>query len=249
VRRFHVRPEAIAGGRVTFDAGETRHLTRVLRLGPGDTVEALDGRGSLLTVRLDRVGARGAEGAVLARAALRSESPLFLTLVQGLAKGDKMESIIRMATELGVSRVVPVVTARTVVRVPPGGAGSRLARWQRVAREAAKQCGRAVIPEVMPPSSLHAWLGSRERDGLLVCLWEGAREGLPLPAPPVTRAALVVGPEGGLEAGEADSLAEAGAIIVSLGSRILRTETAGPAGLALLQARYGDLADTFALPK
>lgn len=241
--RFHVRPDAIVGDRVTFDAGETRHLTRVLRLQPGDVVEALDGSGSLLTVRLDRVGARGAEGAVLARAALRSESPLHLTLVQGVAKGDKVEGIIRMATELGVARVVPIVTARTVVRVEPGRGGARLARWQRVAREAAKQCGRAVIPEVTPPQRLSAWLAAREPEGLLVCLWEEARSDLlpRLPPRPVTRATLVVGPEGGLEAGEAEALGKAGAIIAGFGPRILRTETAGPAALAILQARYGDL--------
>lgn len=241
--RFHVRPEALAGERVTFDAEETRHLTRVLRLGAGDVVEALDGIGSLLTVRIERVGARGAEGAVLARAPLASESSLHLTLAQSIPKGDKMESIIRMATELGVARVVPLVTARTVVRVEPGRPGPRLARWQRVAKEAAKQSGRAVIPEVAPPQRLAAWVAGLLPGELLVCLWEDARAplGPQLPLPPVHRATLVVGPEGGFERAEADALRAAGAVVGDLGPRILRTETAGPVGLALLQARYGDL--------
>jgi 16S rRNA (uracil1498-N3)-methyltransferase len=243
VTRFLIRPEGIAGDRVTFDAAETRHLTRVLRLGPGDIVEAFDGRGNVLTVRLERTGASGAEGRLLSRAALQSESPLHLTLAQSIPKGDKMEGIIRMATELGAARVVPLVTARTVTRVEPGRPGPRLARWQRVAKESAKQTGRAVVTEVTTPQLLAAWLAAHELEGLLVCLWEDAAEplGPQLPKRPVNRATVVVGPEGGLERAEADSLRAAGAIVGGLGPRILRTETAGPVGLALLQARYGDL--------
>lgn len=241
--RFLIRHEAVDGLRVTFDAEETRHLTRVLRHGSGDVIEAFDGLGNVLTVRLDRASGRLAYGTLLARSALQSESPLHLTLAQSIPKGDKMEGIIRMATELGAARVVPLVTARTVVRVEPGRPGPRLSRWQRVAKEAAKQSGRALISEVTPPQSLADWIAARERDGLLVCLWEDATEllGPQLPPGPLTRATIVVGPEGGLERAEADALRAAGAVIGGLGPRILRTETAGPVGLALLQARYGDL--------
>ena len=241
--RFLIRPAGITGERVTFDAEETRHLTRVLRRGPGDIVEAFDGTGDVLTVQLERAGARGLEGRLLARVALQSESPLRLTLAQSIPKGDKMEGIIRMATELGAARVVPLVTARTVVRVEPGRPGPRLTRWQRVAAEAAKQSGRAIITEVAPPQRLDAWIAARETEGLLVCLWEDAVEplGPQLPPRPVSHATLIVGPEGGLERAEADTLRGAGAIVGGLGPRILRTETAGPVGLALLQARYGDL--------
>lgn len=240
--RFLIRPDGITDLRVTFDAEETRHLTRVLRLGAGDIVEAFDGLGNVLTVRLERVGGRGAEGALLSRAPLRSES-LHLTLAQSIPKGDKLEGIIRMATELGAACVVPLVTARTVVRVEPGRPGPRLTRWQRVAREAAKQTGRAVVTEVTAPQPLASWLAARDREGLLVCLWEDASEplGPQLPSLPVTRATVVVGPEGGLERAEAEALRSAGAVVGGLGPRILRTETAGPVGLAILQARYGDL--------
>lgn len=243
MRRFRVRPENIVADRVTFDAEETRHLTRVLRLGAGDIVEALDGAGTMLTVRIERVSPRGAEGAVLSRAAHRAESPLRLTLAQGIAKGDKMESIVRMATELGATHIVPLVTVRAVVRMEPGRKGPRWARWQRVAQEAAKQSGRSIVPDIDPPRQLDEWLASREHEGLLICLWESAHSAIvpQLPLPPIAEATLVVGPEGGLEAAEAEALGKAGAIIGSLGARILRTETAGPVGLALLQARYGDL--------
>ena len=243
MRRFRIRPEDVAGDRVTLSAEETRHLIRVLRLGVGDVVEALDGAGTMLTVRIERVDRRGAQAVVLARAPHPTESPLRLTLAQGMAKGDKLEGIIRMATELGATAIVPLGTARTVLTIERGGGASRLARWRRVAQEAAKQSGRSVVPDVTPPQTLEAWLAAREATDVLVCLWEGAEAPLVsrLPKPPVTHATLVVGPEGGLEPGEAQALEKAGAILGNLGSRILRTETAGPVGLALLQERYGDL--------
>jgi len=243
VTRFLIRHAGITGERVTFDAEETRHLTRVLRLGPGDILEAFDGMGHVLTVRLERAGSRLAHGTLLARAPLDSESPLHLTLAQSIPKGSKMEGIIRMATELGAARVVPLVTARSVVRVEPGRPGPRVSRWQRVAKEAAKQSGRARITEVTAPQSLGAWIAGRETEGLLVCLWEDAPEplGPQLPPRPVSHATVVVGPEGGLERAEAEALRAAGAVVGGLGPRILRTETAGPVGLALLQMRYGDL--------
>ncbi len=241
--RFHIRPEAVSGERVTFDVDETHHLSRVLRLGVGDLLRAVDGRGDELTVRLTTVTPRRAEGAILERIPLRTESPLHLTLVQGIPKGDKMDGIIRMATELGVTRIVPALTARAVVRVEGARAASRLARWQRVAREAAKQSGRAILPEVCSPQPLGSWLEEAGERGLLLCLWEGERTGLSrrLPASRPARATVVVGPEGGLAEVEVRALTAAGAMVASLGPRILRTETAGPVAIALLQARYGDL--------
>lgn len=242
--RFHIRPEAISGDRVAFDAEETRHLARVLRLRPGDLVRAVDGQGHEFTVRLTRVTPRAAEGEVVARTLRPAESPLHLTLAQGIPKGDKMESIVRMATELGVARIVPLVTERTVARAPAPRWAGRLGRWQRVAREAAKQSGRAVIPEVAAPAAPAQWLADRTHArGLFLCFWEEAGQGLAgaLPPGPVERATAVVGPEGGLTADEVAAFSQAGAAVVGLGARILRTETAGPVALALLQLRYGDL--------
>ena len=187
--RFYLRAEAVSGPRVTFDAQETRHLARVLRLRPGDVVHAVDGQGQELTVRLTQVSTRSAEGLILGREAGRSESPLLLTLVQGLPKGDKMEAIIRMATELGVTRVVPVITERTVGRADATRGAGRLLRWQRVAREAAKQCGRTVIPEVTASRALAEWLGDGSPEGLLLCLWEDERARLADRLPPAPVAA------------------------------------------------------------
>ena len=241
--RFLVRADAVEGDRVRFDAAEARHLGRVLRLGPGDVVHAVDGHGHEWTIRLTEVGPRSAIGDVLDRRSRPRESPLALTLVQGLGKADKMDVIVRMATELGVARVAPVITERTVAGAEPARWPARHGRWQRVAREAAKQCGRAVAPTVDAPRSLDTWLDEPGDRGLLVCLWEGATApvGRALPAPPITHATLVIGPEGGLAAREVERLERAGAIVAGLGPRILRTETAGPVAIALLQHRYGDL--------
>ncbi|HUG35647.1 MAG TPA: RsmE family RNA methyltransferase, partial [Candidatus Limnocylindrales bacterium] len=185
--RFFVRAAAIESGAVTFDADETRHLSRVLRLGPGDLVVAVDGDGRELTVRLTAVGPRSAAGAIVDARVRPAESPLRLTLVQGLPKADKMDVIVRMATELGVARVVPIITERSVPRALPERVAARLDRWQRVAREAAKQCGRAVVPEVVAPLPVAVWLAATAPEGLVVCLWESATVALAdlLPPPPV----------------------------------------------------------------
>jgi 16S rRNA (uracil1498-N3)-methyltransferase len=243
MRRFALPPERLAGGRVTFDAGESRHLARVLRLRPGDIVIATDGAGRDYTVRLESVG-ETATGTVLKEAAGVPASPLAITLVQGVPKGDRMEAIVRAATELGVARVRPALCERTVVRLEPARWRDRARRWQRVAREAAKQSGRAVIPEVEAPRPLTDWLDAGEPAELALCLWEGggAPLGGLLAGVPAPRSALVVvGPEGGLAAGEVETARGRGLAVVSLGPRILRTETAGPAVIAILQARFGDL--------
>ncbi len=240
--RFHLAPDAVHGDRVTFDAAAAHHLGRVRRAAVGDLVQAVDARGELLSVRLTGIAARRAEGLIVGRAALGTESPLHLTLAQAVPKGDKMEHIIRMTTELGVTRVIPLLTTRTVVRLEPARWGSRIGRWQRVAREAAQQSGRAAVPEIAPLREIGGWRPD-DRDGLLICFWEEERRGLAtlLPAGPCPRATVVVGPEGGLTAEEVRGLTDAGALVAGLGPRLLRTETAGPVAVALLQSRYGDL--------
>jgi 16S rRNA (uracil1498-N3)-methyltransferase len=243
VTGFHIRPESVQGDRVIFDAEETHHLAHVLRLQPGAVVRTVDGRGHEIIVRLTLVGGRIAEGDIVSRSVPASESPLSLTLAQGVPKGAKLDTIIRMATELGVALVIPLLLERTVARPDPTEPSHRLLRWRRVAKEAAKQSGRAVIPEVRAPIALDAWLAEPTAPGLVLCLWEGERTPLSevLPAAPPARAAVVIGPEGGFTDAEVGRLRSAGAVVAGLGPRILRTETAGPVALALLQSRYGDL--------
>jgi 16S rRNA (uracil1498-N3)-methyltransferase len=241
-RFMHLAPGAVRGDRVTFEAAAAHHLGRVLRAAVGDVVEAVDA-GVLLSVRLTAIAPRRAEGVIEARAALATESPLDLTLAQGVPKGDKMDGIVRMATELGVTRVVPLLTARTVVRLEPARWGSRLGRWRRIATEAAQQSGRATVPDIAGPREVAPWASEAAVAGLLVCLWEEEREGLDkrLPSGPRARVTVIVGPEGGLTPDEVQGLTRAGAVVAGLGPRLLRTETAGAVAVALLQARYGDL--------
>jgi 16S rRNA (uracil1498-N3)-methyltransferase len=244
LRRFMIAPGRIAGDRVAFDRDETRHLAAVLRLGPGDLVIAGDGRGRAYTVRLETIG-ETACGTILGTASGPAETPLAVTLIQGIPKGDKMEAIVRAATELGVAGVLPAIAARTVVRLESSRWRERARRWQRVAREAAKQCGRAVVPEVATPRPLEEWLEAVGPADLRLCLWEGAAAPLAdtvnaLETAP--RSALVmIGPEGGFARQEVEHAEARGWRVASLGSRILRTETAGPAVVAILQFRFGDL--------
>src|SRR5205823_6402054 len=256
VRRFTIAPDRIHDGRVLFDRDESRHLARVLRLKAGDTVIAADGAGRDFTVRLEDVG-ETVTGTVLGVARTDAESPLRATLIQSVPKGDKMEAIVRAATELGVARIVPVTTERTVVTLEPSRWRERARRWQRVAKEAAKQCGRAVIPPVDVARPLAEFLTFDAAADLRLCLWEAAAQGqggeqalpfgttltqsLPPTLPKGASVYLLVGPEGGLSRQEVESVRARGWRIVGVGPRILRVETAGPAITAVLQSRFGDL--------
>jgi len=245
-RRFTIAPGRRQGDHVTFDQAESHHLARVLRLKAGDTVVAVDGSGQDYTVRLERVSAE-TTGTIVGVSARDTESPFPITLVQGLPKGDKLDTIIRAATELGVARVAPAVTARTVVQLDAARGAARLVRWQRVAREAAKQCGRARLPVIEAARPLAALVAEpAEANWLRLCFWEEARAPLAkvvatLPQPPAG-AIVIVGPEGGLTADEVAAARSAGWRIAGFGPRLLRTETAGPAIIAALQFQFGDLA-------
>jgi len=243
MRRFTIAPDGRRGDQVTFSRDESRHLARVLRLAVGTTVIAVDGSGRDYTVRLDAVGAT-TTGTIVGEAAHDTESPFAITLVQGVPKGDKLDDVVRAATELGVARIAPALTARTVVKLDAARAGARRTRWERIAREAAKQCGRSRWPVVEAPRPLTEWLTEPVADGTLkLCLWEEERTPLEraLAAERPAGAIVVVGPEGGLVREEADAARAAGWQLVGFGPRLLRTETAGPAIVAALQFRFGDL--------
>jgi 16S rRNA (uracil1498-N3)-methyltransferase len=241
--RLFVRPEAIERDHVRFDAAETRHLRRVLRLRPGAVVEATDGTGRLYTVRLLTLGRGAASGAIEARAEPARESPCAITLGQAVLKGDRMSWLVQKATELGVARIVPLLTARVVAR-PAAGERARQARWQRIAREAVKQCGRLVVPPVEPPRDLAALLAEAPRPDASWLLWEGGGEPVAAVAratPRPARLLVLVGPEGGFTRAEVALAEAAGVRLVSLGPRLLRGESAGVVGVALGQHLFGDL--------
>ena len=244
-RRFTITPERRDLDRVTFAREESHHLGRVLRLKVGDTVIAVDGSGREFTVRLDAIAPEAA-GTIIGVGTRDTESPFGITLVQALPKGDKLETVIRAATELGVARIAPALSARSVVRLDPHRLGSRRARWERVAREAAKQCGRSRLPTIEAPRPLVEWIDEPADGGSVrVCLWESERA--PLTgvlggfAETPRGAVIIIGPEGGLTAEEVERALRAGWGIAGFGPRLLRVEKAGPSVIAALQFHFGDL--------
>jgi 16S rRNA (uracil1498-N3)-methyltransferase len=243
VPRVFVRPEAVASDRVQFDAKEAHHLRRVLRLRPGAMVDATDGTGRLYAIRLVAVEAAGAWGTIEARTEPRQESPCAITLAQAILKGDRMSWLVQKVTELGVARLLPMETARVVAR-PAGGPAGRHARWQRIAREAVKQCGRVVVPAVDPPRTFAEVVREAAGHDAAWVFWEGGGQALAAAAAEagdVARLLLLVGPEGGFTSEEVALAEGAGARLVSLGPRTLRAESAGVTAVALCQFLFGDL--------
>jgi len=167
-----------------------------------------------------------------------------ITMFQGLPKGDKLEHILQKCTELGAAEIVPFMAARSVARVPAARLQDKLERWRRIARDAARQSKRMTVPEIFFAADLAAVLNQADHPVKLL-LWEDEQAGTLRKQlaglPPPQRIAVIVGPEGGLTAEEVASAVKCGFISVSLGKRILRTETAGPAILSILQFFWGDL--------
>ena len=213
--------------------GPALHHLRVARVVPGEMVEVFDGRGRAWAGWLETVDEGGA---VLRLGDQRqAQSGRTVVLLQGLPKGDKLDWMLQKSTELGVSAVWPVVTARSVARPKPEAAVARHARWQRIVEEAARQSGRAAVPEVAALRPLDEAVRALAPGVRLLVLDEEERAERLGSAAGDGAVALVVGPEGGLAREEVESLRAAGGVPVSLGPLVLRTETAGLAALAVLR--------------
>jgi 16S rRNA (uracil1498-N3)-methyltransferase len=224
--------------------GAARHLVRVLRLGAGDALRLFNGRGgefdaTIEAVRRDEVTVR-----VGAHHAIERESPLAVTLLQGIARGEKMDLILQKATELGVAAIVPLTMARSTVRLDAKSAAAKQQHWQAVVISACEQCERNTVPVVHAPQALVEALRAATGLGVMLRPDEGSL-GLPdLLMPRGTRdqpIQLLVGPEGGFDSTEITLARDAGFRSCRLGPRVLRTETAGLAALAALQSLAGDL--------
>jgi 16S rRNA (uracil1498-N3)-methyltransferase len=211
-----------------------------MRLRPGASVLVFDGRGAEFTATLEKVARRMVSARIGSPAETRPESPLRLVLAPSALRGDRMELVIQKATELGVTELWPVVTARTDAAARPALRGSRDRRWDRVVTGATEQCGRATVPHIEPTTTLDRLL-ERPFDGTRALLSEIGSDP-PLSSLERPRSLLVlVGPPGGFERAETARVIDAGFSPISLGPRILRSETAAIAVVALAQALWGDL--------
>jgi len=241
LHRFHVAAAA-PGARLTLPEHTAHHAREVLRLRAGAGVRIFDGAGHEWDAVLDEVSRRSVCARVLHPVAARPESPLRLTLAMAALKGDRMELVLQKTTELGVGEIWPVVTFRTDAAARPALEGSRSERWERVASAAAEQCGRAVVPQVAPTTTLAGLLERPFVGGRVVLLETPGHAALSsLAVDAASPLLLLVGPAGGFEPSEANDLRAAGFEAAALGPRILRAETAAVAAVTIAQATWGDL--------
>ena len=220
----------------------SRHLLTVLRLKAGAPLVLFDGSGREFEARLDGAQNHRARVSIAAEHVVRSESPLHITLVQGISRGERMDYTLQKSVELGVAEIVPVLTERSVVRLDAKQAVRRQQHWQQLVIGACEQSGRVRVPPVSTPRPLDAIFSEPASAELSLLLHPAADVKLSeLAAPAHNRVRLLVGPEGGLSETEIAAAQRAGFTAVQLGPRVLRTETAALVALSLLQARWGDL--------
>jgi 16S rRNA (uracil1498-N3)-methyltransferase len=246
-RRFYVEPGTLDGDTITLDGAIAQRMASVLRLQAGARITLFDGSGDDATAVLDSVSARRVTATIEGRERGPAEAKTSVHLYQSITKGERFEWLVEKATELGVASVTPLLTARAVVKT--ASRGNRAERWRRIAVEAAEQCGRSVVPDIAAPQALDVALASAA--GLLLLPYEDADH----TAPSVAHAlgeriddlyalgavSVFIGPEGGYEPGEIERASESGAIVVTLGDRVLRSETAGLVALTLVMQAAGEL--------
>ncbi|MFH1624270.1 MAG: 16S rRNA (uracil(1498)-N(3))-methyltransferase [Pseudomonadota bacterium] len=243
--RFFIEKDRIRNNVAIIAGEEVKHITRVLRLGVGDKVILFDDAGWEYSATIKGGNSRELKGDILKKFLPQRESPLQIVLGQGLPRLSKMDLIVQKGTELGVSEIVPFHSSRSIPRLTEGKLAKRVERWQKIAREATKQCGRNLIPHICPPVDFAEILTRDLGGSLKLVLWEeGGGVGLKeiLDTNQGKKGFFIlVGPEGGFIANEIEKAREAGFHPVSMGSRILRTETASISILSVIQHRYGDL--------
>lgn len=237
--RLYFPAEIPVHGVVVLPAASAHHLIHVLRVRAGETVVMFDGRGSEYDAVVQRIDKSGVTLQVGESRAVDRESALEVTLAQGISSGERMDYTVQKAVELGVTEIQPLATERSVVRLDSARATKRVAHWQAIVAAACEQCGRNVVPAVLPVAALSTWLAA-SADGVRLTLAPGAQMKLADLEKPGSRVMLLVGPEGGLSPRERSDAEAAGFRSVNLGPRILRTETAALAALAAMQTLWGD---------
>jgi 16S rRNA (uracil1498-N3)-methyltransferase len=240
--RIHVPATLAVGGEVVLPAQAGEHLVRVLRLEAGAALTLFNGEGGEYAATLAPPNGRKVIARVLRHDSVERESPLDVTLLQGVARGERMDLIVQKATELGVTRIVPVLAERSVVKLDARQRERKLEHWRAIAIAACEQCGRNRVPEVSEPAALGDSIAALAQGSLRFLLAADAKDSL---ATAATRDAarltvLLIGPEGGLADNEQKFALANGFTACRLGARIMRTETAGLAALATLQTIAGD---------
>ena len=239
--RVYVDAPLAAGKRVILEGNAAGHVTRVLRLRVGDALTLFNGAGGEYAASIDAARGGRLTVAVGEPRAVERESPLSLTLAQGVSRGERMDLVVQKATELGVSGIVPLFTERSVVRLGAQQAERKLTHWRAIAIAACEQSGRNRLPKVAPPVSLADLLRGGGDGSTRLLLSPGATDTLGDVPRPLSAVTVLIGPEGGLAQAEQEAAVAAGFRPVRLGPRVLRTETAAIAALALLQREFGDL--------
>ena len=241
IPRFYF-PETLAlGARVHLPQDAAQHAIRVLRLAEGAGVALFNGDGQVYHAKILRIEKQDVTVLIEQCAATCRESPLQITLVQGISSGERMDFTLQKSVELGVRAIQAIQAERSVVKLTPERKEKRLRHWQNIVNAACAQCGRNVVPSVQPALSLTDWLAGQTPDGSLRLLLAPDAEmrlrDLEQPTGPVV---LAVGPEGGFSDNELRALQQYGFISLRLGPRVLRTETAALAALSALQSCWGD---------
>ncbi|MDR2871553.1 MAG: 16S rRNA (uracil(1498)-N(3))-methyltransferase [Xanthomonadaceae bacterium] len=240
--RCYVNVPLRPGTSLTLPDHVANHLTRVLRLRSGDDCTLFNGDGCNYTTRLLSANKREVMVEILSAGAAENESPLRITLLQGIARGEKMDWILQKATELGVAAISPVISERTEVKFDTDRQEKRMAHWRAVIESACGQSGRATVPALATPATLRLATEQLHAEDMKLILDPQANlRPIELAPPPDRAFVIAIGPEGGWSPRDRDILMSAGFTGLRLGPRILRTETAALAAIAALQSRFGDL--------
>lgn len=240
VTRCHVDLPLPVGSRIVLPESAAAHLVRVLRLREGDGCVLFNGEGNDCSARIAVAGKREVVVEILASDPVDNESPFRITLLQGIARGEKMDLILQKATELGAAAIAPVLAERTEVKLDAERTEKRMAHWRSVIVSACEQSGRAIIPRLTAPAAL-ADAARATTDSLKLTLDPAGEHTLASLPASASSATLAIGPEGGWSPRDRETLRAAGYTGLRLGPRVLRTETAGLAAIAALQSRFGDL--------
>ena len=240
IPRIYTAQAMPVGAEILLPEQAGEHAVRVLRLERGHPLILINGDGCEYDAELASLAKRAVTAVIMKVREVDREASLSITLAQSIARGEKMDWILQKATELGVSNIVPLVTERTEVKLDEERAERRMAHWDSVIESACEQCGRTTLPALAPPQRIDRWLTALDFNGVRLAMIPDGETTVRELRSTNSGVVVVVGPEGGLSEQDVSMLRQADFFGLKLGPRILRTETAGIAAIAALQAVYGD---------